>query len=74
MDTNKHKCDECDAEIKRHIFCSRLCNQRFFNKARYHSDASTDKEVLNLVVDKQDPKMFVICPKHGIFKKSCGCK
>ena len=67
-----HKCDECEAVIKRHIFCSRLCNQRFFNKQRYHSD----EEVLELAdSDEKTPNTsFEMCPKHKIFKKSCGCK
>ena len=34
MEKKPKTCDQCETEIKRHVFCSRKCSQDFFNANR----------------------------------------
>ena len=69
MSDNIHKCDECGAKIKRHVFCKRACNIRFFNKMRYQIE-----DTLSIAKEAPTHSPFDICPKHKVQYNSCLCK
>lgn len=84
------KCDNCDHEIPRKVFCSRKCNQEYWNKHRKDPEAPeapTEKKPLGVDAEKFLHKQKVkyntseeghrpgdFCPKHNTFYLSCGCK
>ena len=82
------KCENCNSEIKRHVFCSRKCNQLFWNRKRNGGEVELKKpkefkEKVEIPIEEQieevKPKLQKIfdtrmCPKHKVFMGSCGCK
>ena len=86
----KYFCENCKSEIKRHVFCSRKCNQLFWNRNRNGGEVELRKPKLEVEKKVETPieeqtgeakpkiqqKVFDtrMCPKHKVFMGSCGCK
>jgi hypothetical protein len=68
-----HNCDFCSKEVKRHVFCDKICSKAYFNGLRHNA---SKEEIMRHNVSKekvaevsQEPKQkfergrMVLCKK-----------
>lgn len=76
-----NKCDNCSAELDRHIYCSDKCRMQFVRKAnnvvrKANAEAIVipRNETLSLNEPKRTTRALEMCKKHKVWTLSCGCR
>jgi hypothetical protein len=84
----KHQCDNCGKEVKRHVFCDKQCNIKYFNRMRVDTlgvkdDTLSIKKIPNVseitlnvseepVINRSYKHQVLNCKKHH-GSSNCGC-